>query len=235
MSSAIITLIGLYDYDPTLFDNLIVPYQVQKDLLIDCILMRGGDYEVVYPNPNLLKELIGSWSHQWSTVFGQWARATDDIKKIAPLENYDRIEHWDDSGTHHDTSSSTSHDAMVGHGKTDGSDETRGTGNSNGTNTVSAYDSSGLVNDTGSNQNTSSSTNSTTSTTSNTNTTSDANTSGQSDGTTSSTHDARIHGNIGVVTAGKMYEEFYLIMQKYGNIYESIATVFLQAFVIPLL
>lgn len=45
----------------------------------------------------------------------------------------------------------------------------------------------------------------------------------------------RVHGNIGVTTSMQMYESFWLLMQEYGNIYDSIATLFLQDFVIPIL
>lgn len=223
MSSAIITLIGFYGYDPTLFDGLDLPTGVEKDLLIDSILMRGGEYEVVYSNPNLLKSMIGSWSKRWKPVFENWARATSDMGEISPLENYDRYEAWTD------INSSTSTDEMHGTGNTSGTDGTTATSNTQGTDTVSAYDSNTLVNNTGTSQANTTTTNATTSTNSATNTMSTANTNG------SGSHDGHIHGNIGVTTSAAMFREFYDVLAKYGNIYESIATVFLQAFVIPIL
>ena len=124
MSSATLTLMGLYNYDYSLFDNLVLPEGVEKDLVIDAILMRGGDYEVIYPNPDLLKELIGSWSRQWCDTFYNWNRATEGMKEIRPLDNYDRYETWNDSGSNH----STSTDTMNGSGSTNGSDTSHGTG-----------------------------------------------------------------------------------------------------------
>lgn len=223
MSSAIITLIGFYGYDPTLFDGLDLPTGVEKDLLIDSILMRGGEYEVVYSNPNLLKSMIGSWSKRWKPVFENWAKATNDMSEISPLENYDRYEAWEDSNT------STSTDEMHGTGNTSGTDGTTATSNTQGTDTVSAYDSNVLVNNNGTNQANTTTTNATTSTNSATNTLSTANSSG------SGSHEGHIHGNIGVTTSAAMFREFYDVLARYGNIYESIATVFLQAFVIPIL
>lgn len=235
MSSATITLIGFYDYDHTLFDGLNLPADIEKDLLIDTILMRGGEYEVVYSNPDLLKMMIGSWSKRWKPVFENWQRATIGMDEIRPLDNYDRHESWTDEGEHHDTNSSNSKDTMRGNGSTSGSDSTSASASASGTDTISAYDSNTLVNNTGTSQSNSSSLSSETGTESTTNTESNASNNGKSDGTTKATHTAHIYGNIGVTTSAAMFREFYDILFKYGNIYESIATVFLQAFVIPIL
>lgn len=223
MSSAKITLIGLLNYDPTMFDGLQMPEGIEHNLLVDSILMRGGEYEVIYPNPVFLKQAITSWSRRWYPVIANWQKATSDMDTINPLENYDRYENWTDSSESHST------DVMNGSGSTHGVDTSNSTGNVSGTDTVSAYDSSALVNNTGTSQSNTTNSNSSSDVTSETDTTSTADTNG------SSQHDAHIHGNIGVTTAGAMYREFYDIMSKYGNIYESIATIFLQAFVIPIL
>lgn len=223
MSSAKLTLIGLFNYDHNLFDGLEVPEGIDHDLLIDAILMRGGEYEVIYPNPVFLKDAIGSWSKRWRPVIANWQKATTDMESINPLENYDRYETWNDKSESHST------DVMNGSGTTHGVDTSNSSGSVSGTDTVSAYDSSALVNNTGTSQSNSTNTNSSSDVSSETDTTSKADTTG------SSQHDAHIHGNIGVTTAGAMYREFYDIMAKYGNIYESIATIFLQAFVIPIL
>lgn len=223
MSSAKLTLIGLFNYDHTLFDGLEMPTDIDRDLLIDSILMRGGEYEVIYPNPVFLKSAIGSWSKRWYPVINNWKKATTDMESINPLENYDRYETWTDSSESH------SKDVMNGNGSTTGSDGSTSSGSVSGTDTISAYDSSSLVNNTGTSQTNSTTLSSTSSTTSSTDTESTADTNGRSQ------HDAHIHGNIGVTTAGAMYREFYDVISRYGNIYESIATIFLQAFVIPIL
>lgn len=235
MSSATMTLIGLYNYDHDLFTNLELPEGIDKGLTIDAIIMRGGDYEVTYPNPDLMRELIGSWSRQWSDTFYNWYRATDGMKEIRPLDNYDRYESWSDSGSNH----STSTDTMNGSGSTSGSDTSHGSGTVNNdttdTSKISAEDSNNFVNktqDTSDNVQTNvTDTNATTSTNSQTNT----NSSAESTGTNSSTHEGHIYGNIGVTTSAQMFKEFYDIMRQYGNIYDSIATVFCQSFVIPIL
>lgn len=235
MSSAIITVIGLYNYDHSLFDNMVLPDGIDKGLVIDAIIMQGGDYEVIYPNPNLLKELIGSWSSQWYDVFHNWFRSTEDMKEIRPLDNYDRHESWTDNATNH----STSTDNISGSGSTTGSDSSHGsasvTNDTTDTTKISAYDSSDFVNQ---KQNISNNTQgNTTDTSANTSTqsTSSTSTNAESDGTNNSVHEGHIYGNIGVTTSATMFKEFYDTMLRYGNIYQSIASVFCNNFVIPII
>ena len=219
MSSAKVTLIGLYQYDNTLFDNLVLPDNLNNSLLIDTILMRGGDYEVIYPNAPLLKQLIGSWCTSWGDVFSNWNRAKDDMKDIAPLENYDRIEEWSDN----ESTSESSH----GSSSTSGSDSSSASESMSERGDISAFDSNGLVANDGGSKSTQANNTATTYTTQGNDL--------SSNGSRASTHGGRIHGNIGVTTAAQMYQSFYEVMAKYGNIYDAMATIFLQSFVIPLL
>ena len=227
MSSAILTLIGLYTYDHTLFDNIELPDGIEKDLVIDSIIMRGGEYEVMYPNPDLLKEAIGSWSKRWKNVFYNWKRATDDMDDINPLDNYDRYEEWEDTGTNQ----SHSIDVMNGSGSTLGHDSSNGSGNVTSTDKISADDSNSFVNKTQNTQSNTTNITADTSTSSSTNTNSTADT----NGTTNSKHTGHLRGNIGITTSSTMYKEFIEVMRDYGNIYEAIAYVFCNAFVIPIL
>lgn len=197
MSSAKFTLLGFYQYNENLFDELVLPDGVDKDTLIDSILMRGAEYEVVYSDPGFMQKLIGSWSRQWLHVFEKWKEVTDT--EFKPLENYDRYEDFSDTSQ------------LTGEGSTSGSDSANATGQ------TSAYNSSGFTN----------ADNSITSATTRT----DSNTKSNE----VKVHTAHIHGNIGVTTSSAMYREFYELMLQYGNIYNSIATVFLQSFVIPVL
>ena len=202
MSSAKITLIGMYNFNDKLIDGF-DELPVDKELLIDTVLMRGGEYEVLYPNDTLLQQLIHSWSKSYKPVIENWLRATKDMDEVNPLDNYDSYENWTDK--------------LHGTGTTTGSDTSNASASVN--NTVSAYNSSSMVNESGN--------------TNSTNT--QSNTLANSETDTLSEHDAHIHGNIGVTTSATMYAEFYNTINKYGNIYESVATIFLQSFVIPLL
>jgi hypothetical protein len=242
MSSAKLTIVGLYQYDNTLFDGMVLPEGIDKDLLIDNIIMKGGEYEVQYPDLDVLKHLIGSWSRQWYDTFYNWLRATDEMKQIAPLDNYNRHEEWGDNTDVSASASSTSQDTMNGSGSTSGSDTSHGTGtvtnNTTDTSKISADDSTDFVNKTqdvsDNSQGNVTDTSATTSTTSQTNTTSNATSSSQNTSNTSSDHTGHIWGNIGVTTSATMFAEFYDVLNRYGNIYDSIAIVFCQSFVIPI-
>jgi len=126
MASATITLMGLYNYDTSLFDFLTLPEDIDKDTLVDNILLRSGDFEVLYPDFDFLKYSIGAWARKWQPTFERWITALQI--EYNPLENYDRKEDWTDTRN----------------GQTSGS--TSGTTNTTSTNKVSAYDATDFSN-----------------------------------------------------------------------------------------
>lgn len=213
MDNIRIPLMTLYNYDNSIFDGLSLPEGIDKELLIDRIMVRGGEYESVYTSVPFLKSAISNWGATHRHLIDKWLEVYN--KDFEPLENYDRIEDWTDDGKN----------TTKGTGTTKGSDKAHAQGNVTGTNTVSAYNTNNLVNDNGTSQG------NTTDTTSSTQTDSTT----ESNDLTHSKHSGRVHGNIGVTTSMQMYESFWLLMQEYGNIYDSIATLFLQDFVVPIL
>ena len=213
MDNIRIPLMTLYNYDNSIFDGLSLPEGIDKELLIDRIMIRGGEYESVYTSVPFLKSAISNWSATHRHLIDRWMEVYN--KEFEPLENYDRIEDWTDDGNN----------TTKGTGTTKGSDQAHAQGNVTGTNTVSAYNTNNLVNDNGTSQGNITNTTSSTQTDSTT----------ESKDVTHSKHSGRVHGNIGVTTSMQMYESFWLLMQEYGNIYDSIATLFLQDFVVPIL
>lgn len=213
MDNIRIPLLTLYNYDNSIFDGLSLPDGIDKELLIDRIMIRGGEYESVYTSVPFLKSAISNWSATHRHLIDKWLEVYN--KDFEPLENYDRIEDWTDDGNN----------TTKGTGTTKGSDKAHAQGNVTGTNTVSAYNTNNLVNDNGTSQG------NTTDTTSSTQTDSTT----QSNDVTHSKHSGRVHGNIGVTTSSTMYIEFWNLMREYGDIYNAIATLFLQDFVVPIL
>lgn len=135
MSSAKITLLGFYSYmnshGKDLFELLNVPTGIDKQILIDNILSRGGEFEVLYSNPEFTHDIIGSWSSKWNRTFTKWVEALSI--EFAPLENYDRIE----------TITDTEH--------IDGSNNSNGNAHSYTNNSVSAFNSDFMQNESGTN------------------------------------------------------------------------------------
>lgn len=126
MASATMTLMGLYNYDTSLFEFLTLPEDIDKNILVDNILLRSGEFEVLYPDFDFLKYSIGAWARKWQPTFERWITALQI--EYNPLENYDRKEDWTDTRN----------------GQTSGS--TSGTTNTTSTNKVSAYDATDFSN-----------------------------------------------------------------------------------------
>lgn len=91
------TLIGLYNYDDSLFDGLTFPDGISKDIAVNEILMRSGEFEVLYSNLEFNKYQIGKWGEKHYRTFEKWIRALNI--EYEPLENYDRMEEWTDTNT----------------------------------------------------------------------------------------------------------------------------------------
>ena len=85
-SNYINTLYGMYSYDPTLFDNIIIPEGLNKDILVTEIMAECGENEVLYPNIPLLKHMIltffDSHSYKYQNLYESMNYDYD------PLENY---------------------------------------------------------------------------------------------------------------------------------------------------
>ena len=90
MSSAKLTLIGMYNYDQTIFNELILPEGIDKDLFIQSLLMQSGEFEVLYPQPDFMKYSIKIWSSKWFRTFAEWLRGTQ--QRWNPIYNFDRFE-----------------------------------------------------------------------------------------------------------------------------------------------
>ena len=101
MAKAKITLIGFDNYmksvNDDLFRNLSTPTGIDKDLLVNNILLKGGEFEVLYAEPYFLQNMIGVWSAKWQRTMERWINALSI--DYNPLENYDRIEDWTDDAT----------------------------------------------------------------------------------------------------------------------------------------
>lgn len=95
MASAKWTLIGMYQYDNTIFNDMILPAGIDADLFKQSLLMEKGEFEVLYPNPDFMKHSIQLWSAKWFRTFSEWLKGTQ--AQWNPIYNYDRYEEgWDD-------------------------------------------------------------------------------------------------------------------------------------------
>lgn len=180
MASAKITLIGMNIFfanmNDDLFKDLVVPEGLDKQVLTDNILLRGGEFEVIYSNASALQSLIGIWSGKMQPTFERWVNAL--AIEYAPLENYDRHEQWND---HQEGSGSSDSTGSVSTTTSDTSELTKSAFNESGYSPYEKTTNSGTLGSS---------------------TTDGTDTEMEND----SAHVGRIHGNIGVTTSQQMLE-----------------------------
>lgn len=240
MSSAKITTVGFYQYmnayNNDLFGLLNLPPGIDKDTLVNNIMIRGGEFEVVYSNPDFYKSAIGLWSNKHYRTFEKWINALNI--DYNPLENYDRMEEWSDVGSRTNTGTVSDSGLRKNTGtqstESTGTDNFTGSGNSTSSDEISAYNSNSFQND---KKNTTNSSNSSeTNTTANntrTDNLSESNSNTRTDNLsekTNSDRKGRAHGNIGVTTSQQMLQSELDIAK--WNIYEQITDLFLSEFCI---
>ena len=208
----------------TLFDNMNLPAGIDKDTVVDNILLEGSDFEVLYPDPDFMRAAIGTWSNKHYRTFEKWINALNI--EYAPLENYDRQEDWTD--TLDSDTTNTNVDTTTEN--TDTTVNTTGEQTDSGSveNTVSAFDADTYQpaekSDTDNTTNTSTDTSSDVDFTHNSTITD----TGTKDDTT--VHTGRIHGNVGVTTSQQMLQSELDIAR--FNIVQQITDLFLTEFCI---
>ena len=84
------SLMGLYDYDNTILDDLAVPDGLDVSILKDNLLIECGYREILYPRPDFFKTALRAWVRK---NIGIWAELYDTtLYEYNPIENYDRKE-----------------------------------------------------------------------------------------------------------------------------------------------
>lgn len=91
------SILGLYNYDTTIFDNFIVPTALNKDDLISNLLLELSELEILYPDPKTMKMAIGIWSNK---EIGIWNKLYETTQfEYNPIWNTDRTEEATDTET----------------------------------------------------------------------------------------------------------------------------------------
>lgn len=112
-----ISILGLYQYSDTLFDNLSLPiwhvpspmpefyWQPDRDTLISTILEKSADFMCLYPNFDFMKMMIGVWSRNVQYMMYQLWKSS--VIKYEVAENYDRTSSISRSGSSSGTGTTT--------------------------------------------------------------------------------------------------------------------------------
>lgn len=168
---AILSIMGLYDHDNTIFDNFVIPtaaditddadkiddpFIPDKNTLINYICMETAELSVVYADPKVIKKMIGIWSSINNPV---WCALYNTLLyKYNPIWNKDAdvLETRAFTGTNNETRNLANSETETRN--LAGSDnETRnlahgesfaGSGNETKTNLITGYDSNTFANNT---------------------------------------------------------------------------------------
>lgn len=210
-----VTLWGFYQYDKTLFDEIVLPEGIDKENLVAEIMRNSGDLYPYHQAPEYLKQNINYW---FVRRLFDFSRMYDALRMdYSPIENYDRKENisrdYENSGI--DKASTT-----LGSSTT-----SQNIGSNENENKVSAYNETDYTNrgkDTQSYNSTVTNTGSGTDTTQT-----------EYGLKRKELEDIRVHGNIGVTTSQQMIESEISLRAKY-DIYKIIAREFEQEFLVQI-
>ena len=210
-----ITLWGMYQYDETLFDNVVLPDGIDKENLVAEIMRNSGDLYPYHQIPEHLKRNINYWFARRLFDFERMYEALRT--EYSPIENYDRKENIT-----RDYENSGSDKASTTLGSTTTSSNV---GSNDNENKVSAYNETDYTNrekDTQSYSSTATNTGSGTDTTQT-----------EYGLKRKEVEDIRVHGNIGVTTSQQMIESEMSLRAKY-DIYKIISREFEREFLVQI-
>ena len=139
-----LSILGLYQWDDTIFENLELPEGLEASLAVDAILFDNAELEIMYTDPEWMKQLIGVWSKRELPV---WERIYKAItQEYDPLENYNRIENWEQTDTGSSSASGSASDTHKVTGYYDGvlvdQSQDNGTSSSQGNSSLTSEHSS---------------------------------------------------------------------------------------------
>ena len=97
MASATMNVLTLYNWtndhdEPDLFRDFVVPEEIEKDVVVDAILLKAAPFEILYPDPDVLRQNIGVWSNSRIAIWNRWADSWAKAAEFNQLENFDRTE-----------------------------------------------------------------------------------------------------------------------------------------------
>lgn len=222
---AMLTIMGMYDYDSTIFDSLTLPTGLDRASAIDAIVLECAELECLYPSVPFLKRAIGIWSATMQSSFNRvWSAMNLEYN---PIENYDRQEDETTTGTRQHSGQDVTSGTSSNNRTTADSREITDSGNV--LNKIAGFDASALVDhDSGTSSRSGTDTGSGTDNTTGTERTELTHGEKIAD---AGTRTSRIHGNIGVTTSQKMLESELDLIPRL-NFYRYLAEEFKRRFCI---
>ena len=98
MSTYKVTLVGIERYleskNRSVFDRVVLPDGINKELMVNNIILQAEEKELLYSDPDFLTSAIEVWSRKYYWTFNKWLKAINT--EYEPLWNFDRHEEWED-------------------------------------------------------------------------------------------------------------------------------------------
>lgn len=85
-----LSILGMYNWDNSLFQGMTVPYTVDKEALIYNILLKCAEFELIYPVPSVMKKAIEIWSISRKKYWDKIAEALNE--QYRTTDNYHKHE-----------------------------------------------------------------------------------------------------------------------------------------------
>lgn len=86
----LVSIRAVYNWDSSIFDNFVIPSEMDKPTLIGLIMKELAELSLVYSDPVTLKTYISIWSTTRNRVWEKlWDLATEEYD---PLDNYNRTD-----------------------------------------------------------------------------------------------------------------------------------------------
>lgn len=213
MIHATLSLPGLYTYDNTVLDNLQLPEALDRETVIDNLLLDTVELELLYPDADMMKQAVGFWSKKRLPI---WQKLYDTtVLEYNPIWNVDgttreertidQTRQYSESGS--DTRNGSGSEHVTGNAESESDQETTG----NTLNKSNTFNSGAMIdNDKSESEGTGRTTAS--GTTESQTARSDTETgtsekSGDETGNTQEILETERHGNIGVTTTQQMIRE----------------------------
>ena len=85
-----ISVMGLYQWNNDLFSLMSIPEGLELDVFVNNLLAEACELELLYPNYEVMKVLIGSWSAKCLPIWEHLYETTQ--YEYNPIENYNRTD-----------------------------------------------------------------------------------------------------------------------------------------------
>ena len=197
-------IVDLMIWDDTIFDLLVLPDGIDRDLTVNTILERVGKTPLAHPDPEHMKYYINVWSARRAPIWKKLLESTQFVYN--PIHNYDRNEEITD--TREETIDRTQNRTTTGTVTDTGSTNVTGdvTGNVASKHDVSAENATDYQADTRDNEDTTSHNTQETAVQAQSDTQTGEDMTGKDTRSETYKHTSYMFGNIGVTTTQQMIE-----------------------------